>query len=193
MIGSPPPTPLVHVESAQLQITKVGTGRKAKKQTRIVVDFSGALNATAAQNADAYELALILKTKASGKGKHRKPATLKLGDPLPVESAIYSGSSDTVTLVPLVTPVASLPEELIVNGALLTDTLGRAIDGANDGQAGSNYVGTIAGNQVTPGGIESARAKSRATSIAKAVDYLLAKSHLAEATQPWPRVRHSLR
>ncbi len=48
---------------------------------------------------------------------------------------------------------ASKPEELIVNGTLLTDTLGREIDGADDGQAGSDYIATVSGNRLTTGEI----------------------------------------
>ena len=55
---------------------------------------------------------------------------------------------------------ASKPEELIINGSLVTDTLGRAIDGADDGQAGSDYIATISGTRVTTGGIPSAGASS---------------------------------
>ena len=43
-------------------------------------------------------------------------------------SAVYSNNQ--VTLTPRVKLTSSKPEELIVNGALITDTLGRGIDGA---------------------------------------------------------------
>ena len=81
--------PLVTVQSAQVETIKVGTGKKAKKETVIVVDFSGALNAASADNAGAYELAPIIKVKATGKGKNNKPATTKLGPLVPVASAVY--------------------------------------------------------------------------------------------------------
>ena len=103
----------------------VGTGTKAKKETVLVLQFSGSLNAGTADNAGAYELASVIKVKASGKGKNRKPATIKLGSPVPVASAIYNGSNEQVTLAPRTKLTASKPEELIVNGTLITDTLGR--------------------------------------------------------------------
>jgi hypothetical protein len=82
----------------------------------LVVDFSGALNAASADNASAYEIAPIIKVKASGKGKNRKPATTKLGAPVHMASAVYS--NDQVMLTPRGKLTASEPEELIVNGSL---------------------------------------------------------------------------
>ena len=42
---------------------------------------------------------------------------------------------------------ASKPEELIVNGTLVTDTLVREIDGADDGHPGTDYIATISGTR----------------------------------------------
>ena len=117
-----------------METIKVGKGKKAKKETVLVLEFSGALNAGAADNASAYELAPVIKVKASGKGKNRKPATTKLGAPVAPASAVYNASNNSVTLTPRGKLTASKPEELIVNGALVTDTLGREIDGNDDGQ-----------------------------------------------------------
>jgi hypothetical protein len=130
-------------------------------------------------NAGAYGLAPIVKLKASGKGKNRKPATTKLGTLVPVASAAYSGSNNMVTLMPRDKLTASKPEELIVNGALLTDTLGREIDGADDGKAGSDYIASISGSRVTDGGIPLARIR-RQPVVAVAVDHLLTHGELAQ-------------
>ncbi len=113
----------------------------------LVLQFSGVLSAGTADNAGAYKLASVIKVKASGKGKNRKPATNKLGSPVPVASAVYSASDDEVILAPRTKLTASKPGELIVNGTLITDTLGREIDGADDGVAGSDYVATISGTR----------------------------------------------
>jgi hypothetical protein len=51
----------VTVTSLQVETIKVGTGKKAKKETVLVLDFSGALNAVVADNTDAYPLARIIK------------------------------------------------------------------------------------------------------------------------------------
>ncbi len=123
----------------------------------LVVQFSGGVNARAADNAGAYGLAPVVNFKASGKGKNRKPATTKLGAPVPPASAVYSASTDQVTLTPRGKLDASKREELIVNGTLIVDRLGREIDGADDGQAGSDYIATISGTRVTSGGLPSVR------------------------------------
>ena len=68
---TPTPPPLVTVESLQVESIKVGKGRKAQQETVLVIDFSRELNAASADNASAYELAPIIKVKASGKGKNR--------------------------------------------------------------------------------------------------------------------------
>jgi hypothetical protein len=65
----------------QVETIKVGKGKKAKKETVMVLDLSAALNRSAADNAGAYELAPVIKVKATGKGKNRKQATTKLGHP----------------------------------------------------------------------------------------------------------------
>ena len=66
-----------------------------------------------------------------------------------------------MTLTPRGKLTASKPEELIVNGALVTDTLGREIDGDDDGQAGSDYIATISGSRVTAGGLPLARRREQ--------------------------------
>ena len=105
MISTPNPTPtphpLVTVQSPPQVVTiKVGNGKKAKKETVVVVDFSGALNANTADNSTGYEFAPIIKVKATGKGKNHKPATTKLGTPVPVAAALYNASSKSVMLTP---------------------------------------------------------------------------------------------
>ena len=50
------PKPLAAINSLQVEAIKAATGKKAKKETVLVLQFSGALNAAAADNAGAYEL-----------------------------------------------------------------------------------------------------------------------------------------
>ena len=145
----------------------------------LVLQFSGVLSAGTADNAGAYKLASVIKVKASGKGKNRKPATNKLGSPVPVASAVYSASDDEVILAPRTKLTASKPGELIVNGTLITDTLGREIDGADDGVAGSDYVATISGTRATPGGLPMARTLEQVANVRDAVDTLLDRGELA--------------
>jgi RHS repeat-associated protein len=159
--------PLVTVTSLTQEPMKMGTGKKAKKETVLVLDFSGALNAAAADNTSAYQLAPIIKAPAKGKGKHRKPPTVKLGPPVPPASAIYSASKDSVTLIPRgkLKPV----EQLTVIGALVTDANGVPIDGKDDGQPGSNYVAVIGKSGVSVGAAADAIVASCQLPVAREV------------------------
>jgi hypothetical protein len=176
---TPPPPALVTVESPPVvQTIKVGTGKKAKKETVVVVYFSGALNAASADNAGDYVFPPIIKVKASGKGKNRKPATTKLGSPVSVASAVYNPPNNSVTLLPSAKLTVTKPEELIIDGTLITDTLGREIDGNDDGVAGGDYIATISGSRVTPGGLPLARPKIQPVTVRDAIDDLLARGEL---------------
>ncbi len=179
VVLSPPPPPLVTVQSLKVETIKVGKGKKAKKETVLVLDFSGALNAVSADNAGAYELAPVIKVKATGKGKNRKPATTRLGAPVAPASAVYSASNNSVTLTPRGKLTATKPEELIVNGALISDALGREIDGNDDGQPGGDYIATVSGTRVTPGGLPLARTREQPAPVTAAIDALLARGELA--------------
>ena len=78
---SPPPA-LVTVQLLPLEKIKAGQGNKVKTETVLVLQFRGALIAGAANNVNAYELAPVITVKAKGKGKHKQPATTKLGTPV---------------------------------------------------------------------------------------------------------------
>ena len=97
------------------------SARARRRRKRRYWSSSSAERSTprAADNASAYELAPVIKVKATGKGKNRKPATTKLGTPVPPASAVYNASNDQVTLTPRGKLTASKPEELIVNGPLV--------------------------------------------------------------------------
>lgn len=116
--------------------------------------------------------------KALGKGKNRKPAMTKPGAPVPVTLAVYP--NDQVTLTPRSELTASKAEELIINGSLITDTLGSGIDGADHGTTGSNFIAIITRRRVTAGGIPLARARHRIASVVDVVDHLLAHAELAK-------------
>ena len=77
----PPPPPLVTVESLQIEKVKVGTGKKAKKETVLVLQFSGALNAGAADNVGAYELAASSRSRRPAKARTRSRQQLSWASP----------------------------------------------------------------------------------------------------------------
>ena len=111
------------------------------------------------------------------------PATTKLGAPVTPASVAYTASNSEVTLTPRAKLTASKPEELVVNGALVTDTLGREIDGADDGKAGSDYIATVTGTRVAAGGIPLVRRQRQPASVADVVDHLLARDELTGLTR----------
>jgi hypothetical protein len=172
------------VKSLRVLTIKAGRGKNAKKETVLVLQFSEALNAATADNVDAYELAPIFKVDDSGKRKNHKPTTSRVGSPEPVASAAYDRANNRVTLYLRSKLTASKPEELIVNGALLSDWLDRGIDGANDGQNGSDYIATVTGTRVSAGGIPLVRTARRPATVVDAVDQLLAGGDLAVPRRP---------
>ena len=72
---------------------------------------------------------------------------------------------------------------MIVNGTLLTDTLGREINGADDGQPGSDYIATVSGGRVSEGGMPLVRKQHRHATVVDAIDDLLARGEPAKPTR----------
>ena len=83
--------------------------------------------------------------------------------------AVYTSSNNQVTLTPPGTLNLTKSEELIAIVGLLTDTLGREIDGNDDGQPGGGYIATITRSRVNTGGSRLSRNTS-ASDPATAVD-----------------------
>ena len=91
-------------------------------------DFNGPLDPTSAQNPLNYQIL--------GPGGH----------PITVASAIYDSATHTVTLVPTERLNVHRRYRLTVNGTApsgLTNPSGELMDGAGNGQAGSNYLASI--------------------------------------------------
>jgi hypothetical protein len=175
-----------------VETIKVGKGKKAKTETVLVLGFSGALNAGAADDPNAYQLAPIIKVKARGKGKHRQPSRIKLGTAVAPASTVYNASNHSVTLTPRGKLNAAKPEELTINATLVTDALGRPIDGNDDGQPGGNYVATFSRGGVTIGGVAAVRTGNQPATIPAAIDAVLARGELAglrhvDRVRPDPR------
>ncbi len=108
--------------------------------------------------------------------------------PVPPATAVYSPSNNQVTLTPRGTLNPTKPEELIVNGSLVTDAMGRPIDGDDDGQPGSDYIATITGSRATAGGIPLARTRELPATVPAAIDVLLAHGDLTGLRRS-PRAR----
>jgi hypothetical protein len=148
----------------QVSTVKVGTGRKAKNMTGLVLQFSGALNPAQAQNLAAYQL-------LSGKVKKSRTTFNKT---VLLSSAIYSASAHTVTLIPRSRLNLAQPEQLRITGSLLTDSLGRSLDVNYDGQPGGDLVAIIKGKTVTMAAISNTRAASLSRLELEAIDRVLA-------------------
>ncbi len=67
------------------------------------------------------------------------------------------------------------PQELIVNGGLLTDMYGRQIDGNDDGQPGGDYIATISRGRATVAGVPLSRSSATPALVAAAVDAVFAR------------------
>ena len=136
-MSSPRP---VTVVSLTIATVKPGSGKKPKKTTGLVLHFSGALNPTQAKSLAEFHL-------LSGKVKKGHTTYSK---PMPLSSAIYDPTAHTISLVPKGKLNLAQPEQLRITASLLTDSLGRPIDGNHDGQPGGDYVANLSKNKVTP-------------------------------------------
>ncbi len=115
------------ITSLQFVKMKVPVGKpqtknaKAKPKTKLemVIQIVLSGDVSGAGNLGAYKLFL---------GKTKKRSTT-FKTPVPLVSATYAPSEDTLTLVPAGKLNLTRPEELTVSAALLTDLYGRALDG----------------------------------------------------------------
>ena len=127
----PMATSPVTITSLRVAKVSLGTKHHVKKALVLVVQFSGALGTTAAQNLAAY-------TDFSGKIKKvHKISQIIYNKSLPLTQAIYNSSGNSVMLVPVGKPKLPKLEQLQVNVSLLTDPLGRPID------QGTNFKATV--------------------------------------------------
>ncbi len=111
--------------------------------TEVIVQFSGALDASRADNFSSYHLTMAGK---KGTFAARKATSVSMRFPT------YDAKSHTVALVPLKPIALSRPVQVMIAGTSSTgllDSHGRFIDGNGDGQAGSNGVVVLSRNGVT--------------------------------------------
>ena len=119
----------VRVLKVSIQAVRLG---KTKKTTQVIVlQFTGALNAGNAQRIGNCSLATI----PSNKKQKSKAVALS--------QATYNPANNTVRLVTRRPLVLNPPLKLTVYTARVLDTLGRPLDGDDDGAPGGNFVGTL--------------------------------------------------
>jgi len=162
----------------------VGKGRHLKKETVVLLQFSGALNPAAAQNLAAYSLL------AGTIKKH----ILSFKKPIPFVSAIYNPTALTVSLVPKGTRKLPKYEQLTISSALLTDSFGRPIDN------GHKVVATVSRSGLIIAAVGGSSAAAIGAPKAAAVDALFEQGlalhcrilgveidqHVAQAHHPRP-------
>src|SRR5262249_39225263 len=110
---------------------------KKHQVTRIVVGFSGAVNAGEADSLNSYRLATAGK-KGSFTARNAKVIKLK--------SAVYNPATNAVALTPRKPFSLTKPVQLQVIGVPpsgLQDGLGRLIDGDHNSQPGGNAVAVL--------------------------------------------------
>jgi cyclophilin family peptidyl-prolyl cis-trans isomerase len=132
-----PTPPVVHVQNVALSTNK------RKMVTAIDVTFSGPVNAADAAKTKIYHLAYPNK---------QGPSTARNAAVVNLKSAAYDPTTDIVTLE-LRTPqkLKAQALQLTIDGTSpsgLEDIVGRYLDGADNGQPGSNAVVSITRNGV---------------------------------------------
>jgi hypothetical protein len=134
--ASIPPAP-VAITQLLIPKLKVGTGKHAKPEVIIALQFSGEVNGAAKLRA------YLLQSGKTRKGVTRYTTIVRLA------SARYDASTQTVYLVPKTQLKLSVPDRLTVISSLVRDTFGRPLDGNHDGQPGGNFVARLSNKGVT--------------------------------------------
>jgi hypothetical protein len=120
-----------------LKVTRANVGPKGHgpKALALDVQFSGPLDAAAAQNLAAY-------TVFAGhvkKGHKGSASQVVYSTPVRMAQAIYSPSANSVMLLPRGKPKLTQLEQLHVNASIVTDPMGRPINN------GKNFTATAGG------------------------------------------------
>ncbi len=129
------------VEPALVTVMKITPVTNKRHQvTKIEVFFSGLVNTAEAGSTLTYTL------KTPGK---KNSFTAKNAGSIKLKSAKYSPAANEVILTPRAAFALSKPVQLTISGSRLQDSLGRFLDGNDDGQAGGNRVVVISKKAVT--------------------------------------------
>ena len=155
---TPTPAPTPSPTSPPPLVTMIGVQEVLNKKhqvTKVVVTFSGPVNASEADETSIYRLATLGK---------RGSFTAKNAGIIRIKKAVYASAGDTVTLTPKTPFSLAKSVQLMISGSGssgLQDADGRLIDGADNGQAGSNAVAVLTKRTVTIDAVELARTSGR--------------------------------
>jgi hypothetical protein len=149
---------------------------KHHRTTEIVIGFSGAINATEAQEPGIYRLAR--------RGKHGS-FTARNSKVFKLRSVWYDPAGDTVTLIPKKRFTLAKKIQLQVNGlppSGLEDSSDRYIDGNRDGQAGGNAIAILSRRGVAIDAIVSGTSGGQTAANPVVIDALLEHDELPGVT-----------
>ena len=158
----------VTVTSVRVATVKIGTGKKAKKTTGLVLQFSGDLNPAQAKSLAALPPALRHGQEGPHDVQQERAAVL---GPLQCRG-------EHRHLDPQEQAQPDEAQQLRITASLLTDSYGRPIDGNHDGQPGGDFVATLKGKSVTIASTGTTRASSVSRRALEAIDRVIAGNSL---------------
>ncbi len=159
----PPPTPPVIVTSVRWETVKVklGSGKKAKTKSETALEIQFSAPVAGAGDLAAYQLAGVMTKKVK-----KKPVTtykpIKLASALPASNPTTS----SVSLFPAAKPNLSQTDHLEINALDLTDAMGRALDGNDDGKPGGSFLATFWKSGVNVDAVNLARVANGRPAVA---------------------------
>ena len=122
--GSATSAPIATLTSITVETIRVRKGRRARKETEILVHYSGPLDAGSVQEVSSDILTQPGRDRRIGTGDDR---------PLRVLSARYDPATDTIALLPMGGKLKFRPAlQLRLVGSGIRDAEGRPIDGGLD-------------------------------------------------------------
>jgi len=140
--------PLVTVTHVQVETVHL---KKRKMVTELLITFSGALNAAAADILANYHLA------TPGKGKKSKTYNKFIY----LKSAVYDRTAHQVTLLLTGKLALTRPPQLRITASGILDASGRPLDGNHDVHPGGDYVALLTNRGAQPQIVRGAVAFAR--------------------------------
>ena len=166
--------PLVTVTSLRVATVKIGTGKKAKSTTGLVLQFSG--HSTRDRPRSSWPT-------TSSPARSRKATSSSTSPPRFPRRSITPRYN--LTLIPRRKLNLAQPEQLTITASLLTDSLGRPLDGNHNGQLGGDFVATLRGKAVTIAATRNPKEASFPRIAPELVDRVLGgETHLTAASPP---------
>ena len=178
-VVNPPAPPLVTMTNA------FDKTNKKHQVTEVIVTFSGPLHSSEADSLPTYRLATPGKNGSYTAGN---AGIIKL------KKAVYTASNNAVALTPRKPFKLSKPVQVRIDGTPpsgLQDANGKYIDGADNGEPGSNAIAVLSRGGTTIAAVPLGTAGRSSFAIAAAVDALLDRDALDGSRRTWRRSPNS--